>query len=422
MSVQLNIWIFQTGEPLHIDGENPRPMRAMNLCDSLIKKGHRVILWSSTFYHQEKHQRCLKNQTFQVSDNLEIRLIHSPGYNKNIGIGRLVDHALLAMNLKKVLNAEKNLPDVAFIGYPPIESAAILTRWLKCRGVKSVLDVKDQWPSIFIDTLPTLLRPVGSVVFWPYFYYARRAMQDATGLSAMANDFLDWALSFAGRPVNKHDGVFPLTAPIYQMPEEELQRARQWWDERGVKKDDKARFCFVGSISPGFDFTPIKDAAMDAEVDGKNMQFIICGEGGSTSKVKAMMSGLSNVIFPGWIDRPKIMVLAERCIAALAPYLNSSDFKMSIPNKIIDAMSLGLPVVSPLQGEVADLITEHAIGVRYGYGTEMTLYDSISRLIQDPVLQKSISKNAKALYEEQFSFEIVYSSLVSHLEMLAASK
>jgi len=421
MQNKLEIWVFQTGEPLHIDGKNIRPMRAMNLCDSLIQKGHRVVLWSSTFYHQEKRHRCKENKIFNVSDDLEIRLINSRGYKKNIGLGRLVDHAQLAFNLKELLSAERELPDVAFIGYPPIESAAIMTRWLSRRGVPSLLDVKDQWPTIFIDALPGILKPVGTVAFWPYFYLAKSAMHNATGMSAMAGGFLDWALEFANRPQNKNDGVFPLTTPSYQISDDELQLARRWWDEAGVRQDDCSRFCFVGSLSPAFDFSPIRYAAQEAENSGNKMQFVICGEGDAAKRIKSMMAGMTNVIFPGWIDRPKIMVLAERSTASLAPYLNSSDFKMSIPNKIIDAMSLGLPIISPLQGEVAGLISEHAIGVHYGSDTEKTLYDSICGLIQDPVLQESISKNAKALYEEQFSFEIVYSSLVSHLEMLAAT-
>ena len=48
------IWIFQTGEPLHIDKEGLRPMRAMCLANKLIKEGHKVLIISSDFFHQKK--------------------------------------------------------------------------------------------------------------------------------------------------------------------------------------------------------------------------------------------------------------------------------------------------------------------------------------------------------------------------------
>ncbi len=421
MPKSLRVWVFQTGEPLHIDGENSRPMRAMNLCNALVQKGHSVILWSTDFHHQQKRHRYNENKIIHVSDKFEIRLIKSIGYKKNISLGRLVDHVYLALNLKNKLRFEKNLPDVAFIGYPPIETASVMARWLKQKGVPTLLDVKDQWPSIFIEALPKSLKNVGRLVFWPYFYFARRAMKDVTGISTMAEGFLDWALGISGRCKTNYDGVFPLTVPKGQVSDDELLAAGKWWDEHSVIDDNRPRVFFVGSLSPAFDFKPIYDAASIAQQAGDNVQFIICGEGGSSLEVKSMMTGLSNVIFPGWIDRPKIEVLAKRCIASLAPYLNTNDFILSMPNKIIDALSLGCPILSPLQGEVANLISNNGVGISYSSETGKTLYDSVNKLIQNPVLQKRMSKSAEVLYGDQFSFEIVYSSLVSHLEMLAAT-
>jgi hypothetical protein len=124
----LTIWILQTGEPLHIDKGSVRPMRAMNLSNALVEANHKVVLWSSAFYHQEKHPRSMTAKSIKISDNLEIRLIPSRGYRRNIGVGRLIDHTQLAFNLKRMLKKATLLPDAAFIGYPPIETAAVLVR------------------------------------------------------------------------------------------------------------------------------------------------------------------------------------------------------------------------------------------------------------------------------------------------------
>jgi glycosyltransferase involved in cell wall biosynthesis len=417
----LLVWVFQTGEPLPIDEENARPMRAMNLSSALIDAGHRVVLWSSAFHHQEKRHRRNTAQLIKISDHLELRLIPSIGYQKNIGVGRLADHAKLAFNLKKMLHQSNNLPDVAFIGYPPIETAAVLTRWLFNRSVPSLLDVKDQWPVLFLNALPISVRPLGRVVFWPYFHLAKRAMRDSTGLSAMANGFLDWALNFVGRERTDRDGVFPLTSPLGRTSKQQLEDARQWWDWQGILDNGRARVCFVGSHSQAFDFQPVCDAAKMASGRSNECQFVICGNGEQSIELCTMMSGLPNVHFPGWLDRPKIEALAERCKASLAPYSNTEDFHMSIPNKIIDALSLGLPILTPLQGEVASLISEKGVGVRYGTDTGKTLHDCIQALIRDASLQKKMSQNAHVLYAERFSFEMVYGGLVKHLEKLAGS-
>ncbi len=414
----LLIWVFQTGEPLPIDGKNVRPMRAINLCNALIQAGHKVILWSSAFYHQEKRHRSFTTQTIKISDNLEVRLIPSCGYQRHIGLRRLIDHAQLAFNLNKMLKHVKDLPDVAFIGYPPIETAAVLTRWLAKRGVPSLLDVKDQWPSLFLDAVPVPLRPLGRVILWPYFHLAQRAMRDVTGLSAMANSFLDWALEFAERSRSENDGVFPLTTPLGQVSATQLEEGRRWWDEQGVLDDGRPRVCFVGSFMSIFDFKPVQEAAKKLSA----CQFVICGDGGSSIELRAMMSGLPNVYFPGWMDRPKIEALAERCQEALAPYLNIENFTKNLPNKIVDALSLGLPILCPLQGEVASLIAEHGVGMRYGTDSGKSLYDCIQTLINDPMLQRTMSLKARALYAERFSFDMVYGGLVKHLEKLAGAR
>jgi len=414
------IWILQTGEPLHIDGDNARPMGAMKLSNDLVEKGYNVVLWSSAFYHQEKRHRSFTAKSIRVSYNFEIRLIPSRGYTSHIGVGRIIDHAQLAFNLKKMLDHVEPLPDVAFIGYPPIETAAVLVRWLAKRGVHSLLDVKDQWPSLFMEAVSTTLRPLGHMILWPYFYMARSAMRDATGLSAMANGFPDWKLHFSGRERTDMDGVFPLTSPSGQVSPSQLEEARRWWDAQGILDDGRSRVCFVGSHSPAFDFKPVREAAEIAVRGQSPCEFVLCGHGTSSNELRTMMAGLPNVHFPGWIDRPKIEALAGRCQAALAPYLNIDSFTKSIPNKIIDALSLGLPILSPLQGEVASLISENCVGMRYGTDTGKTLHDCIAALAQDTALQKRMSQNARSLYEKQFSFEMVYGGLVKHLEKMAS--
>ena len=127
------VWLFQTGEPLHLDGEFARPMRAMNLANSLISNGDRVVIWSSNFFHQKKIHRFPKKKiSINFSKDLEIKLINSIGYKNNIGIKRLLDHAQLGANLFNELKDYKGgLPDKVFIGYPPIEFAFVAAQWFK---------------------------------------------------------------------------------------------------------------------------------------------------------------------------------------------------------------------------------------------------------------------------------------------------
>ena len=74
----MHIWLIITGERLPIDGNNSRPLRTGILADTLVTKGHKVILWSTTFNHARKKYRFKNDTTITLKDNYHIKLLHSP--------------------------------------------------------------------------------------------------------------------------------------------------------------------------------------------------------------------------------------------------------------------------------------------------------------------------------------------------------
>lgn len=413
------VWLFQTGEPLHIDSDDSRPMRAMNLANALVEHGHQVVLWSTDFYHQKKRHRYNSYKAIKVSDKLEIRLIPSRGYVRNIGFDRLLDHAQLALNLKRALKKEQERPCVAFVGYPPIEFASVATTWLMRNKIPVLLDAKDQWPDIFIEPFPNLLKPLARIVFYPYFYMGRKVMCQATGLSSMANGFLKWMRDFSGRGVGKFDGVFPLSPIDQPLSSKTMADAIVWWREKGVVEDGRPRFLFVGSFSQAFDFDTIRKVAALAMSQGLDWQFVLCGAGAMSSEVSELFSGLANVVLPGWVDRPKVVAISKLSLAGLAPYRNIPNFQHNIPNKVIDYLSLKLPVISPLDGEVNGMIENHEIGLKYVEGSADSLFLCLRSLAEDYEMAAFLSGNAATIYKQQFSGEKVYESLVLHLRGMA---
>ena len=416
----MKVWIFQTGEPLHSDSGSPRPMRAMNLANNLVNKGHNVILWSSSFYHQEKRHRSTDFEKIRVNSQLEIRLIPSPGYKRNISITRLFDHCILALNLSKQLDLQEEVPNVAFIGYPPIESAFLLTRWLKKKNIPSILDVKDQWPTILVKSMPKFIRPLTRAALFPYYLIAKKTMRNSTGICAMSSSFVNWSLEFSNRAKSDFDFVVPLTSPRKLLTDIENDMAMSWWSQRGVEKNDSYRIIFVGSFSRAFDFDAIFIAANDLFEKDISCEFILCGDGDLSGDLYSKASQYKNIKIIEWIDQAKIVTLSNISSAFIAPYRNSSDFVISIPNKVVDALKLGMPLLSPLKGEVENLIKYNKIG--FLYGNNISLSECIKSLIDDAKLQEKMSINAKNLYNTKFEFNMVYDELVSNLENIATKE
>jgi glycosyltransferase involved in cell wall biosynthesis len=414
----MKIWIFQTGEPLHTDCGMPRPMRAMNLADALVSAGHSVEIWSSAFYHQEKRHRSHIFKSISVHERLTVHLIPSMGYQRNIGLERLIDHAQMAFQLWRLLRSGKfNPPDLAFVGYPPIEVAWVMLRWLNALRVPSVIDVKDQWPSLFVEAVPPLLQYVAKVIFLPYFWLAKNAMRNALAITSMSSPFLEWALNFCGRPRHEWDSVLPLVPSHISVTEAQIIEARQWWANAGIDLFKGRYISFVGSLSQAFDFSTLRVALERLHNIHPDCKVVICGSGPEEKALKLLFSSLPNVFFPGWIDAPKTAVLMQSTIATIAPYCNTSNFQLNIPNKILDSFSFGQPVVTALRGSVEKLILEEGVGIICTETADGWL-NALCSLLEDEKYRMDMSKRASKLYSERYKSQIVYGDFVKRLEYL----
>lgn len=410
----MKVWILQTGEPLQIDTDGLRPMRAMNLSKALIDRGHHVTLWSSDFDHFSKKHRYGSEKTIQFSNQLTIRLIESSGYESNIGLSRLLDHFQLGWNLWKMIKKEE-VPDIAFIGYPPIEPAWVMAKFLKKKSIPSILDVKDAWPEVLVRGLPSRLRVFAKFLLAPYFIAMKSTFKSSSHLSSISPDFLDWALSVAGRKSTIHDRVNFLTAFPQRANQSEISLAEKYWDSLEVKDDGKFRTSYIGTISSVISFERVIEAARATD-----SQFVIAGDGSAASQFKEAATGIPNIIFPGWISVAQASVLSKRTSVMIAPYKDLDDFSISLPNKFIDAMSHGKPMLSSISGYAQRFLEENQIGKSYSNDRVHSLTRIIEDLNDNMQNVSDMGSRALNLFENQYSGEIVYLELSQVLETIVA--
>ena len=122
---------------------------------------------------------------------------------------------------------------------------------------------------------------------------------------------------------------------------------------------------------------------------------------------------------PGWVDKSQIDTIASISTVAICPFKNIDNYIINIQNKILDALSLGLPILSPLKGEVANLIKERKAGLTYQEFSHESLSSNIIKIINDKNLCEQLSINSKKTYDELYDFNTVYDNLVMNLEELS---
>lgn len=417
----MRIWLITVGEPLPTDPGNERLLRTGRIAKLASNLGHDVTWWASTFNHMEKRHRTLSDNKLQVSDKLQIQLLHGTRYKQNVSIRRMINHSQVAKKFRRLASAYQK-PDIILCSLPLLELCDEATQFGEQHGVPVVLDVRDAWPDAIVELAPEFLR--GLVKFGMGSAYRRqqRACRRATAIAGITDGMIDWALSSVSRERSSLDRSFPMAYSSAKPDVDEITTADRFWLEQGIRRD-KNEFivCFFGTIGRHFEIDPIVEASRLLEQANKKVRFVLCGTGPHFDAWQRKTLNSSNIVMPGWIKAPQIYSLMQMSSVGLAPYVSSFDFELSIPNKPIEYLSTGLPVVSSLRGALCSLLAENKCGMTYENQNGKELAAIIAGLLDTPEQLRSMSVNAQRLFKNRFEAETVYPEMIQFLEVLAQS-
>lgn len=415
----MRVWVLTVGEPLPVDGPNERLFRSGLLVEELARRGHETTFFSSAFDHMKKEFRAPSTQTVRVSEpaGYDLVLLRGTGYESNVSIQRMKDHRAVANEFAKVASTLPR-PDVILCSIPIVELA---TEALKL-GAPVALDCRDMWPDILADALPGPARWVGQLALRGLFAETKSAFQKATAVLGHTRPFVEWGLNYAGRSATDLDKDFPFGYSSKQSTPNEMAESDQFWDSMGIFPDPSlTRFAFFGTLGRQFRIDELVETLIRLpKQDLEGIQFVICGEGDSRNHWIEISKNLpeGTILFPGWVDRPKIQALMRRSSFGLAPYVREDMFAKSIPNKVVEYLSGGLPLAWGLDdGIVSDLVRERGIGF---------CWSSIESLIQNaqsstPEVRAKWAAESERLFHERFLASAVYGAMADHLEVLARS-
>ena len=100
---------------------------------------------------------------------------------------------------------------------------------------------------------------------------------------------------------------------------------------------------------------------------------------------------------------------------ALAPYIPIDNFEMHVPNKIIEYLSEGLPIIYSVKGEIELLLKD--CGLRYdataSAESNLCFENVIDKILSDNRFLESLSSNARQLFKNEFRAEIVYKNFIT---------
>lgn len=405
------IWLITTGEIL--PGNIDRPHRTGMLSEALIKNGHEVLWWTTTFDHQTKkyiHQKSFKEK---ISKGFDLFFLHSDfNYKKNISIRRLINHAGVAHSFAKYSLNEKK-PDLIFCSFPTIELSYQAVNYGLKNNVPVILDVRDLWPDIFIDPFPKWVHPLARLGLFNYYSKTSFALKNCRAITAVSNQYLEWALVKANRIRNFADTVFPLGYKRLPDLYAEKTLRNNFLTEKGIDIK-KTIVWFVGTFGQTYDLSTVINAAkiLDKQ-NNSDIQFVFTGDGQRMQEWTKKANELSNIVFTGWLNKEHLAYISEIANIGLMAYRENAP--QSLPNKTYEYMSAGIPILSSLQGETKELIETHEIGFTYTASNVESFLNQLDKMTLDKKIPEQMSAKAKTLFNSEFSSEIVYQKLVNYI-------
>jgi glycosyltransferase involved in cell wall biosynthesis len=405
----MNVWLLQIGEILPLQ-TGTRRLRTAMLADKLTERGHNVLWWASAFDHFGKKWIFSKDMEFQVNERLRIKALKGMGYRKNISLSRFIDHRMIAWKFRRFADGIEK-PDVIVASMPSYDLAFEAARYAKKYGIPVIVDIRDQWPDIFIENVPQRFRGMARVILKREFLMVKSLLGMVDGLLSMTDPLLKWGLSYAGREKTWKDNVFYLGYLKGEVSHD--QHAGEIY-ELGKALSGKFVVTFVGTFGTYHNPSLLIDCAKKFE--GQDIRFVLAGDGELLQELKEKASSLSNVLFPGWLDQDQITVLLKHSHIGVCPS-GQIENKVFFPNKAFSYLAEGLPILSSFRGEIEEIIDKYKVG--YSYDNLESLVKGIKALYNNSDLYGEMSANALRLFGEKFDADKIYVEYAQHVERIA---
>lgn len=395
------IWICNPFDNLPAEGA--KPQRYASLAEELVKQGHKVTWYSADFSHAKKTKRHSPDGTplphfLTMTNGVNIRLIPTLPYKKNVSLKRIKSHKAFAKTWKElalmdVSNGAKK-PELIILSTPPLSTykaaEALKAQW----GSKIVLDIMDAWPQAFERLLPkpkAISRLLTFPLFAPAYRTANKAYKGADIITAISGRYLDIA--------RKAGSKAPM-ASFYHTCQELTPNSHI------RNSNEPLRIIYVGNMGTFYALDTAINAIKKLEQKGINIRLDLVGSGPDEEKLRNLASTSKVIHFHGFLDAKALAYELSLADIGLIPLRTES--AVAVPYKLPDYTAYGLPILNSLGGECNDLIQKYNAGISYDADSQLSLEQAILEIIENPAKYNELRNGSLALANNEFLANKIY--------------
>jgi len=296
-------------------------------------------------------------------------------------------------------------PDLIIASSTPLTVAlpALLAKAL--RGIPFIFEIRDPWPELprAMGVLPAPLAPVFEVL-------ANLACRQAAAVVALSEGMAETARARGADPARVQvigngcdlDLFGPHIAP-WRPPEAAP------WEVLALYAGAHGRANGLGVM--------IDAARLLAERGETRLRILLVGEGAEKTALIQQGAGLPNLTFLPPMSKRDVARLFAGSQIVLHILADCPAFaEWSAPNKLMDGLAAGRPVISNVPGQAARLLTEGGAGIAVPPGDAPGLAAALVSLVEDPARRAAIGAAARSLAVRQHDRRLLAARFVALAE------
>ena len=383
--------------------------RSFAFARTLAMRGHRVTLATGRYQGAEtglagafrKGQREGRVAGFQVVE-LDIPCANAMGFAAR-GVAFL-RYAAAAARL-----AFRVKPDLIIASSTPLTVVlpALLAKGL--RGIPFIFEIRDPWPELprAMGVLPAPLAPVFDTL-------ANFACRHAAAVVALSDGMAETALARGADPARVQvigngcdlDLFGPHVAP-WRPPEAAP------WEVLALYAGAHGRANGLGVV--------IEAASILAARGETRLRILLVGEGAEKTALIQQAAGLPNLTFLPPMPKHDVARLFAGSQIALHILANCPAFaEWTAPNKLMDGLAAGHPVISTAPGQAARLLADGGCGIAVPPGDAAGLAAALMNLVENPARRAAMGAAARSLAMRQHDRRLLAARCATLVEAIPA--
>lgn len=154
---------------------------------------------------------------------------------------------------------------------------------------------------------------------------------------------------------------------------------------------------YIGTHGLAHSLETIVDAAasLESDANGADFVFLLLGDGANKDKIRQRASekALRNIIFLDSVAKKDVIRHWSVLDVSIVHLKKSELFRSVIPSKIFESMAMGIPILLGVEGESADIIHHHEVGLVFEPENVGALVADLQRMRHDTALRTKCANN-----------------------------